>query len=129
MAKKKIIQIPFESVIDDDGFNARTDYDEDYIEYLKNSIMESGLLQPMGVTPSSHEDASGNKQYYLVYGFCRFKALKKIREDLGEDAYSTLDVVLNEGTLEELRDRNLKENHRSQEPEATRNRQRHQEDG
>ena len=110
MAKKKIIQIPFESVLDNDGFNARMDYDEDYIKSLKVSIMESGLLQPMGVVQTSHNGPEDNKQYLLVYGFCRFKAIELIRAELGEDAYSTLDVVLNEGTTEELRDRNLKEN-------------------
>jgi len=110
MAKKKIIQIPFESVLDNDSFNARTSYDEEYISSLKNSIMESGLLQPIGVTQHTRDDSSGNKQYFLVYGFCRYKAIELIRAELGEDAYSLLDVVLNEGTLEELRDRNLKEN-------------------
>jgi ParB/RepB/Spo0J family partition protein len=93
-----------------EGFNARTDYDEDYIKSLKVSIMESGLLQPVGVTQANRNDIDDNKQYYLVYGFCRFKAIELIRAELGEDAYSVLDVVLNDGTTEELRDRNLKEN-------------------
>jgi ParB/RepB/Spo0J family partition protein len=110
MAKKKMIQVPFENVLCDEEFNARTDYDRDYILSLKNSIMESGLLQPIGVTPKKGPDTDDTKQYYLIYGFCRYKAICLIRDELGVDAHSVLDVVLNEGTLEELRDRNLKEN-------------------
>lgn len=110
MAKKKMITIPFESIVLDKDFNARTDYDEDYIESLKQSIMGSGLLQPIGVTASTTASEDKEPKYFIVYGFCRYLAIAKIREELGNDAYATMDAVLNHGTVDELRDRNLKEN-------------------
>lgn len=111
MGKSNTKQVPFESLILDESFNSRTDYDEDYILSLKESIMTSGLLQPIGVTKRAHPGPIDDMdQYYVVYGFCRYKAIEKIREELGEDAFATLDVVLNEGTSDELRERNLKEN-------------------
>jgi ParB/RepB/Spo0J family partition protein len=107
MAKKKIINVPFESLIMDKDFNARQEYRE--IDELKSSIMASGLLQPFGVTPKTNKD-NEEPRYYIVYGFRRYLSICKIREELGPDAWATVDVVLNEGTLEELRDRNFKEN-------------------
>lgn len=110
MAKKKIQTIPFESIVLDKSFNARVDYDDDALKSLKESIMSSGLLQPIGVTTSGHEGPTGEKQYFVVYGFRRYLAMTMAREELGKDAFASIDVVVNEGTLEELRERNLKEN-------------------
>lgn len=108
MAKKTTaISVPFEEIHADLSFNSRTDYDD--IEGLKESIMGSGLLQPIGVTPIKGA-SEGTEKYHLVYGFRRYKAMQMIREELGDDAFSTIDVRLNEGTIEELRVRNLKEN-------------------
>lgn len=105
--KTTAISVPFEDINADLSFNSRTDYDD--IESLKESIMGSGLLQPIGVTPVKGATEGGEK-YHLVYGFRRYKAIQLIRDELGEDAFSTIDARLNEGTLEELRVRNLKEN-------------------
>lgn len=106
-AKKRIISIPFESIVVDMDFNGRTTYPD--IDELKASIMEDGLLQPPGV--AIRQSTAGEPQkYFLVYGFRRYLAITKIREELGDEAYSTIDVVVNEGNLEELRVRNLKEN-------------------
>lgn len=110
-AKKRVVSVPFESIEADVDFNCRKEYTD--IEELKQSIMEDGLLQPVGVAVRNHNDAdeeSERSKYFLVYGFRRYYAIQKIREELGEDAYMTLDVVLNEGNLEDLRVRNLKEN-------------------
>lgn len=106
-AKKRIVGIPFESIVADIDFNCRKDYTE--IDTLKQSIMEDGLLQPIGVSLRAAEDDDEPK-YYLVYGFRRYFAIEKIREELGDDAYATIDVVVNDGNLEDLRVRNLKEN-------------------
>lgn len=106
-AKKRVISVPFESIEADVDFNCRKEYTD--IEELKQSIMEDGLLQPIGVAVRDHEDVERPK-YFLVYGFRRYYAICKIREEMGEDAYISLDVVLNEGNLEDLRVRNLKEN-------------------
>lgn len=110
MAKKKMKSVPFEHIVCDDTFNARTDYDASDIDALASSILKSGLLQPIGVTELPEKGTDDRPRYSVVYGFRRYKALVQIRGKLGEDAYATLDVVLNEGTLEELRDRNLREN-------------------
>jgi len=111
-AKKRVVSVPFESIEADVDFNCRKEYTD--IEELKQSIMEDGLLQPVGVAVRNQngegEDEPERSKYFLVYGFRRYYAIQKIREELGEDAYMTLDVVLNEGNLEDLRVRNLKEN-------------------
>ncbi len=104
-AKKHTITIPFESIVADTDFNGRKEYTN--IDELKNSIMDDGLLQPIGVAVKQGTEP---RQYLLVYGFRRYFALCKIREELGLDAYATIDAVLNEGNLEDLRIRNLKEN-------------------
>jgi ParB/RepB/Spo0J family partition protein len=102
--KKRIIQVPFESIVADADFNCRKDYIE--IEELKQSIYDQGLLQPVGVTVRGND----TDRYFLVYGFRRYYALKKLREEHGPDFYAVLDVVINEGNLEDMRVRNLREN-------------------
>lgn len=106
--KKRHIAVPFEAIIADTEFNCRREYAE--IDELKNSIMEDGLLQPIGVAVKQTNSDTDAKSYLLVYGFRRYFAITKIREELGPDAYATVDAVLNEGNLEDLRVRNLKEN-------------------
>lgn len=107
-AKRRLVTIPFESIVADVNFNCRKDYTE--IDELKQSILDDGLLQPVGVSLRNDPEDTETQRYFLVYGFRRFYAITKIREELGDDAYATLDVVLNEGNLEDLRVRNLKEN-------------------
>jgi ParB/RepB/Spo0J family partition protein len=107
-AKKRNATIPFEAIIADIEFNCRKEYTE--IEDLKQSIIEDGLLQPIGVSLKNPGTDTEGQKYFLVYGFRRYFAIAKIREELGLDAYATIDVVLNEGNLEDLRVRNLKEN-------------------
>ena len=103
--KKKIIQVPFEHIIADEDFNGRKDYTE--IPELAKSIYKDGLMQPLGIAIRS---LSEGDRYFLVYGFRRYKALQMLRAEYGEEYYSTLEVVVNEGTLDELRIRNLGEN-------------------
>lgn len=110
MGRSKVIKVPFESLTADTSFNSRSDYEEEELEQLKESIKESGLLQHIGVTEAKGKSDTSFKKYYVVYGFRRFFAICKIREEMGEDAFSDIEVVLNEGTVEELRERNLKEN-------------------
>jgi len=105
--KKRMLTVPFEAIHADIDFNCRKDYTD--IDVLKQSILDDGLLQPVGVALKTATDDESPK-YFLVYGFRRYMALTKIREELGLDAYATLDVVVNEGNLEDLRVRNLKEN-------------------
>lgn len=104
--KKRVIQVPFEHIIVDDSFNCRKEYTK--ISELAQSIFEDGLLQPLGVTTKPQDD--GVDKYFLVYGFRRYRALQKLRDDHGDDYYAVLEVVINEGTSEEMRIRNLKEN-------------------
>lgn len=104
--KKRIIQVPFEAIIADDDFNSRQEYTD--IEPLAQSIFDDGLLQPIGVATRPQDD--GIDKYFLVYGFRRYRALKLLRDKHGDEYYSLLEVVVNEGTLDELRIRNLKEN-------------------
>lgn len=107
MAKnKKVISVPFENILIDEEFNSRKSYTK--LDDLKDSILKNGLLQPMGVV-QSNSDKEDNK-YYLVYGFRRYYAIKKAREELGGDAFATVDVVLNKGTIEDLKDHNIAEN-------------------
>jgi ParB/RepB/Spo0J family partition protein len=107
-AKKRLVTIPFESIVADVNFNCRKEYMK--IDELKQSILEDGLLQPVGVSLRNNPENGETQCYFLVYGFRRYYAIAKIREELGGDAYTTLDVVLNDGNLEDLRVRNLKEN-------------------
>ena len=106
MKKRNVVSVPFESIICDKSFNSREIYDG--ISELAESIKVDGLLQPIGVTRK--KDPKGENEYYLIYGFRRYLAISKIREDLGGDTFIELDVVLNEGNMEDLRIRNLKEN-------------------
>lgn len=105
--KKRTIQVPFESIIVDTGFNCRVEYTG--IDELKQSIFEEGLLQNLGVALKTDPDSDEN-QHFLVYGFRRYFAIKKLREEHGSDFYATLDVVLNEGNFEDMRVKNLREN-------------------
>ena len=107
-AKKRNVTIPFEAIIADTDFNGRVEYPD--IDALKQSIMDDGLLQPIGVSQKTSGSDTEGQKFFLVYGFRRYFAIAKIREELGPDAYATIDAVLNEGNLEELRVRNLKEN-------------------
>lgn len=113
MAKQRIIEIPFETIVVDKNFNARTTYDEERIDHLKDSILNNGLLHPIGVSPASTNNVEGKQigtnKYHLVYGYRRYLAICKIREEV-EGAYSNIYVVINEGTVDELRERNFKEN-------------------
>jgi ParB/RepB/Spo0J family partition protein len=104
MAKKRTISVPFESIECDHSFNARSGYRK--IDELAESIKQNGLLQNIGVSEKKGEPG----QYLVVYGFRRYLALEKIRAELGPEAFATVDVMLNEGTREELRDRMVKEN-------------------
>jgi len=106
MKKRNIVSVPFESILCDKSFNSREIYDG--IKELAESIKTDGLLQPIGVT--RRKDPHGENEYYLIYGFRRYLAISQIREDIGFDAFAELDVVLNEGNMEDLRIRNLKEN-------------------
>lgn len=106
MKKRNVISVPFEAIVCDTTFNPRDVYSN--ISELAKSIKEDGLLQPIGVTRK--KDPHGENQYFLIYGFRRFRALEQIRSELGPDAFAEVDVVLNEGNLEDLRIRNLKEN-------------------
>ena len=106
MKKRNVVSVPFESIICDKTFNSREFYDN--IAELAASIKADGLLQPLGVTRK--KDPKGENEYFLIYGFRRYMALTQLREDLGNDAFAELDVVLNEGNMEDLRIRNLKEN-------------------
>lgn len=104
MVKKKTITVDFENLIADTSFNSRVDYDS--IDELAESIKAHGLLQNIGVAEKKTEPG----KYIVVYGFRRYAAISKIRSELGPDAFSQLEVVLNDGTVDELRERNLKEN-------------------
>ena len=104
MVKKKTITVHFEDLTADQTFNSRVDYEN--ISELAESIKSHGLLQNIGVTEKKTEPG----KYFVIYGFRRYAALTKIREELGPDAFSEIEVTLNEGTIEELRERNLKEN-------------------
>jgi ParB family chromosome partitioning protein len=104
MGKKRTITIPFEAIECDHSFNARTNYKK--IDELADSIKQNGLLQNIGVA----EKPGTPGRYMVVYGFRRYLAIEKIRLELGSDAFAQLDVHLNEGTREELRDRMVKEN-------------------
>jgi ParB/RepB/Spo0J family partition protein len=104
MSKKRTISVNFDDLVCDQSFNSRTDYDN--IDGLAESIKQTGLLQPIGVTEKKAEPG----KYFIVYGFRRYAALAKIRSELGPEAFDTLDVILNDGTLEDLREKNLREN-------------------
>jgi len=104
MVKRKTVTVHFEDLFCDTGFNSRVDYDN--INELAESIKQHGLLQNIGVTEKKGEPG----KYFVIYGFRRYAALTKIRAELGPDAFSELEVMLNEGTVDELRERNLKEN-------------------
>lgn len=104
MSRKRTINVNFDDLVCDKAFNSRTDYDG--IDSLAESIKQYGLLQPIGVT----ERAQDPDKYYVVYGFRRYEAISKIRAEMGPEAFDHLDVVLNEGTVEDLRERNLREN-------------------
>ena len=107
-AKKRNVTIPFEAIVADTDFNCRREYTD--IDELKQSIIEDGLLQPIGVSQKTPGSDTEGQKFFLVYGFRRYFAITKIREELGPDTYATIDVVLNDGNLEDLRVRNLKEN-------------------
>lgn len=103
----KSLRIPFEHLLFEKEFNARQDYEE--IDELAASIEKDGLLQPMGVTAKTRKDDS-IQNYFIIYGFRRYLALCKIREKLGDNAFSEIDVVVVEGPVQDLKTKNLIEN-------------------
>lgn len=103
----QVKQIPFEYVTCDDAFNSRKEYEE--IPELADSIQQAGLLQPIGVTPKAKSSGS-EQEYFVVYGFRRYKAICLIRDKYGPDAFSEIPAVIKTGTLQELKQNNLREN-------------------
>lgn len=108
MTVKAIKKIPFEHLIFDEDFNARKEYEG--IEELAESIETDGLLQPIGVVAKKAKEVDGQQSYYIIYGFRRYLALSKLREKHGDNAFSELDVVIVDGTVQDLKQKNLKEN-------------------
>jgi ParB/RepB/Spo0J family partition protein len=99
--------VAFENITCDEAFNSRKDYEE--INELAHSIQQAGLLQPIGVTPKTRS-AGIDSEYFVVYGFRRYKAICAIREKYGPDAFSEIPVVVQQGTIQELKQNNLREN-------------------
>lgn len=102
-----IKDIPFEYITCDDTFNSRRDYEE--IDDLAQSIQQAGLLQPIGVTPKA-KSTSSDPEYFVIYGFRRYKAICLIRDKYGADAFSDIPSVVKTGTIQELKQNNLREN-------------------
>lgn len=102
MAKLKTI--PFEYIVCDDDRNYRKVYED--IDELAASIKKNTLLQPIGVSEVPNE----KNQYYVEYGFRRYYAICKIREQYGDSAFAEIDVVVVTGTAQDLREKNLCEN-------------------
>lgn len=75
---KNLIRVPLASLID--GDNVRRVYDADEISQLANSILRDGLLSPL-VVNSGVENAIGFKNYVVICGHRRLRALKKLAED------------------------------------------------
>lgn len=101
---KSLKTIPFEYLVCDDDRNYRKVYED--IDDLAASIQAEGLLQPIGVS----EVPNAKNQYYVEYGFRRFYAICKIREKYGGEAFAEVDVVVVTGTVQDLRQKNLREN-------------------
>lgn len=75
---KNLIRVPLASLID--GDNVRRVYDADEISQLANSILRDGLLSPL-VVNFGEENEDGLKNYVVICGHRRLRALKKLAED------------------------------------------------
>ena len=104
MSTTSLKEIPFEYVECDEDFNARKDYEA--IDELADSIQASGLLEPIGVVANPKKPT----QYFVGYGFRRYKAICLIREKLGPEAFAEIPCVIKQCTLQDLKQLNLIEN-------------------
>lgn len=68
------ITVDVDDIEVDDTFNARTEYPEEEIEALAQSIQEKGLLNPPTLRHRPHRKPS----YFLVAGFKRLRALRRL---------------------------------------------------
>jgi len=104
MSTVSLKEVPFEHIECDVDFNARKDYED--IEELANSIQSAGLLEPIGVVANPKKSG----QYFVGYGFRRYKAICLIREKLGPEAFAEVPCVIKQCTLQDLKQLNLIEN-------------------
>jgi len=104
MSTTSLKEIPFEHVECDEDFNARKDYEA--IDELAESIQLAGLLEPIGVVPNPKKPT----QYFVGYGFRRYKAICLIRAKLGPEAFAEIPCVIKQCTLQDLKQLNLIEN-------------------
>ncbi len=77
--------------------------DQKKVEHYSRDIQQNGLLEPLIVWEKSHNE------FYLVGGFHRLNAIKKIQEN-NPDYFERIDVRIVAGELDEMCALNLKLN-------------------
>lgn len=95
--------VRLEEIFEQPNWNSRQTADEKADKELADSIAASGLLQPL-VVKDTGEMAEGARKYFLVSGFRRFKALRRLEWKEG------VPVSFAKGTMDDLRAMNIIEN-------------------
>ena len=76
--KKDLFSIDPRLIIANEADNPRSSYDNEHIEYLKNSILENGMVNPMKGMRGTGEQKG---KYILLQGFHRYKSVTKLIEE------------------------------------------------
>lgn len=95
--------VKLEEIFEQPNWNSRQTADDKADKELADSIAASGLLQPL-VVKDTGEMAEGSRRYFLVSGFRRFKALRRIGWKEG------VPVSFAKGSMDDLRAMNIIEN-------------------
>jgi len=107
------IDLPFEQIEAHELFkNLRQSYPD--IDNLASSILQRGLLQPLTVwrvecEPTKMPWGTVTARYFLIAGFCRYKAIKRIKGDQPE-LFQDVPVCVFVGEYPEARLVNMTEN-------------------
>ncbi len=100
---KRYDYVPIEQVQEHPSIANHRELNESKVAHYKDDILKNGLLEPLVVWERK------NREYFLVGGFHRLNAIRRIRAER-PGYYDRVDVRVVAGDLEEIRALNLKLN-------------------
>jgi ParB family transcriptional regulator, chromosome partitioning protein len=103
LTTKRYDYVPFERVLEHPLIANHRALNLEKVRHYEEDILRNGLLEPLVVWERKHQE------YFLVGGFHRLNAIKRIRQK-NPGYYDRIDVRVVSGDLEEIRALNLKLN-------------------
>lgn len=100
---KRYDYVPFDQVREHPLITNHRELNESKVAHYQQDILKNGLLEPLVVWERQH------KEYFLVGGFHRLAAIRRIRAEHA-GYYDRIDVRVVAGDIEEIRALNLKLN-------------------